>query len=306
MTWVAAMMAIFWPLMVVSYGVKAWPTFWPIPRIGIARRLLGREGHLQAGRSAVLAVVVGLGDQGDAGVLEGGDGRGRGVEHVLLGLGARGSVPSVSADSKLAMDRSAPASSAGTVGPRAVAGSAASRSPRVVPVGKWTSPPKARVTGLPSPVQSGSRRRSLGTGVPAWVRGPGRCGGAATCEGPLPPVNRTTPRMMAASRPRAHRNRLRRTRRDTSRGTSGGGHPGRDLAGSGRSSRSAQTGRSTGAPGPSRLWRSVLMPQHRGRPGPGRKVRARPGSGTPRRTVPAWPGGIRHGQFDMASSGQGD
>ena len=65
------------------------------------------------------------------------------------------------------MERSTPESRAGTVGPRASLGSAASRSPRLVPAGKWTSPPKAKVTACPFPSQSGSRR-----GFPA-------CGGGA-------------------------------------------------------------------------------------------------------------------------------
>ena len=34
MTWVAAMMAIRCPLMVVMYGVKAWAAFWPMPMNG--------------------------------------------------------------------------------------------------------------------------------------------------------------------------------------------------------------------------------------------------------------------------------
>ena len=33
MTWVAAMMAMCWPWMVVVYGVKAWAAFWPMPRM---------------------------------------------------------------------------------------------------------------------------------------------------------------------------------------------------------------------------------------------------------------------------------
>src|ERR1700722_2121973 len=66
-----------------------------------------------------------------------------------------GQVPSVKADSRLTMERSTPERSAGTVGPRALEGSAASRSPSVVPAGKWTSPPKAKVTACPLPSQSG-------------------------------------------------------------------------------------------------------------------------------------------------------
>src|ERR1700685_2140612 len=72
------------------------------------------------------------------------------------------------------MERSTPESSAGTVGPSASEGSAARRSPRVVPAGKWTSPPKAKVSVCPALLQSGSR-----AGGPGW-----RWGGLVMVAGP--------------------------------------------------------------------------------------------------------------------------
>jgi hypothetical protein len=56
------------------------------PENGVARLRPGREGHLQPGRPAVLAVIVGLGDQRHAGALERSDGGGRRREDELLGL----------------------------------------------------------------------------------------------------------------------------------------------------------------------------------------------------------------------------
>src|SRR5271168_470368 len=102
------------------------------------------------------------------------------------------------------MERSTPERRAGTVGPRASEGSAASRSPNVVPAGKWTSPPKAKVTACPSPLQSGSSRfdvgpgRLLGDGVEPW----GDDGGDVANAGapwPPPPL-RYRPRRARASR----------------------------------------------------------------------------------------------------------
>ena len=54
---------------------------------GVPRLLSGGQGHLQAGRPAILAVVVGLRHQGHPGPPEGLDGTRRRREHVLLGLG---------------------------------------------------------------------------------------------------------------------------------------------------------------------------------------------------------------------------
>ncbi len=56
---------------------------------GVAGLGAGGQRHLQALRSAVLPVVVGLGDQAHPGRLQGGEGGGRGVEVVGLGLGRR-------------------------------------------------------------------------------------------------------------------------------------------------------------------------------------------------------------------------
>ena len=53
---------------------------------GVPALLLGGQGHLQPGGAAILPVIVGLGDQRDAGSLERGDGRRRCIEHVLLRL----------------------------------------------------------------------------------------------------------------------------------------------------------------------------------------------------------------------------
>src|ERR1700761_7375591 len=106
-----------------------------------------------------------------------------------------GHVPSVRADSKLTMERSTPDSNVGTVEPRAFEGSLASRSPRVVPVGKCTSPPKANVTACPLPSQSGLRW-ALVAGVggtlawpapPAWL-----CPEAVGAPPPRPRVRMRT------------------------------------------------------------------------------------------------------------------
>jgi hypothetical protein len=64
--------------------------------------------------------------------------------------------PLVRAVSRLVMERSTPASNCWAPGPRAVAGSSASRAARALPAGKLLSPAKARVTGFPLPSQSGS------------------------------------------------------------------------------------------------------------------------------------------------------
>ena len=144
-----------------------------------------------------------------------------------------GQVPSVSADSRLTMERSTPDRRAGTVGPRASVGSAASRSPRVVPAGKWTSPPKANVTACPLPFQSGSSR-GLPPGVggtlacaapPLWL-----CPAVVGCP-PPPPKARTRTSASRTTRPTAQKRRLRLTRGEASPGGAGGGGAGVGGAG---------------------------------------------------------------------------
>jgi hypothetical protein len=74
-----------------------------------------------------------------------------------LGWGS-GHEPSVIAVSRFTMLRLTPARSVGTPVPRVVAGSAAWRSPNVLPEGKLTSRPNAIVTRCPTTCQSGSSR----------------------------------------------------------------------------------------------------------------------------------------------------
>ena len=71
-----------------------------------------------------------------------------------------GQVPFVTAVSRLTMLSWVLAKSCGMVPPSAVVGSLASRSPTAP--AKWTSPPKPRVTGFPSPFQSGFSGDRLG------------------------------------------------------------------------------------------------------------------------------------------------
>jgi len=115
------------------------------------------------------------------------------------------------------------------VGPNAVAGSSARRSPNVVPAGKCTSPPKASVTGFPLPSQSGLRGESAADGgllAPCdfgwWTAG--------AFEWCFPPWTITSPIATAASRSAAdQKRRVRLTRREVSSGrcqTAPSGHSG--------------------------------------------------------------------------------
>ncbi len=130
------------------------------------------------------------------------------------------------------MERSAPDSRAGTPVPRAPAGSDASRSASVLPVGKFTSPPKAKVTGWPSPSQSGSIGELLAdTARTGWPDRGGRCTGpAARCD---PPADNHQPTRATRVRPSAHTTRFLRTLREvaTGRDGSGGNRAGSNSAG---------------------------------------------------------------------------
>ena len=86
MTWVAAMIAMCCPWIVVVYGVNACAAFCPMPRIVYPVWALVARAVCSPGRPAILAVVVGLGDERHAGALERVDDGGRRVEDELLAL----------------------------------------------------------------------------------------------------------------------------------------------------------------------------------------------------------------------------
>ena len=129
-TWVAAMMAMRWPSMVTRYGVKACAALFPMPMIGYASCVAMVRFCDNPSRAAVEAVVVGLGDEGDPGALQGGDGRCGRIEDVLLvlrlGAGAVGHHALEVHHAQLV-----PAKSWGMVVPRAVEGSEARLCPTV-------------------------------------------------------------------------------------------------------------------------------------------------------------------------------
>ena len=241
-------MAIRCPLIVVSYGVNASVTLRPMPMIGnLVRVRMARACWRPAGPQSspwLLASVTKVTPACSKAVTAVGGAK----NTYVLGCGV-GHPPSVSDDSKLTILTVAPARSAGTVGPRAVAGSPSRRSPRLDVDGKLTSPPKAKVTARPSPVQSGSRRD------PGDFAGLApRPAGGSGCPDPggLAPAFTTkrTPRT-SASRTRAasQRRRLRRTRGDVAPGGRRG-PPQRGPSGavdSGSPSRSSRAGGTAGA-----------------------------------------------------------
>ena len=273
MTWVAAMIGDLLP--VDHRGVRREGLGGVLAdadhRIGRLRP--GGEGHLQPGLTAVLAVVVGLGDEGDAGRLEGGQGGRRGVEVVGLGLGV-GTGPVGHGGLEIDHAEVAPDSRLRTPVPRAVVGSAASRSPSVLPEGKLTSPPKAKVTARrPPPVR-----------LEPWVgdrvgRGPGPgvvTGGGVTSAAAQTPT-RGPPPARPPEPPAIVRFR-RGTRRDTRSGPSGTGPPG--SGGTARVARPVRApGRSAAEVGDRSAWPDSTW---RGPPAAGRPADpARPGSAGP-------------------------
>ena len=95
---------------------------------------------------------------------------------------------SVMAVSRLTMRSSAPAKSWLTVVPSAVFGFWTKRVPTAP--AKWTSPPKARVTGRPLPFQSGLRGEWWGKATTTWCVPP--CEDVVGGFFPPPPPLKTT------------------------------------------------------------------------------------------------------------------
>ena len=199
--------AIRWPCTVARYGVKACAALAPMPDDREARGLRDGQGLRKPRPAAVLAVVVRLGDERDVLGLERGERGRRRVEDELLGLRSV-QAPEISADSKFVIEMSAPAISAAMSPSSAVRGRSASRT--ASGPSKCTSPPNARVTGLPSPRQAGESGEPF---VPAGLGGGAAVRWRPTDSAPhappgvaAPPVPirfltiRTAPRSSATSR----------------------------------------------------------------------------------------------------------
>ena len=244
MTWVAAMMAMCCAVdrrRVRREGLRG---VLADAEDGVARLCPVGQRRLQTRRAAVLAVVVGLGDQGDSGALERAERRGRRVEDVLLGLGV-GTGPV--GEGRLEVDHGEvdPRQELrARVGPRRVGGSSASRSPKVgagrevdvAAEGERDRLPVAlpvriepRVAGM-----GGGRRRAGGRSVAL----PGGAGVSA------PAVETKTTTSTSTKSPMAQMPRLRLTRRDVRSGGPGG--PGGPDGGAGATSGAGRESRSVG------------------------------------------------------------
>ena len=151
--WVAARMAIRWPLRVTRYGAKAWAALAPMPITGnfaasAAAMACCRPGTPQSSPCVLASVTSERFADWNALSADGG------AYHTYCLDWGSGQVPLVNAESKLAMATWEPWTRVDTPA-SAVVGSLCNLEARTP--SKWTSPPKAIVTGSPLPCQAGDR-----------------------------------------------------------------------------------------------------------------------------------------------------
>ncbi len=217
-TWVAPITAIRWPLTSVRHGAKASSAVVAHAHDGEVGGLGRGQRVGQADRAVVEPVVVGHGGHVDAGAGQRGERRRGSPEREVLGHRR-----APGGDGRLEVDHGQVGGrqhgALGRQGRRPGRRSSSARSSR----SKWTSPPKAKVTGVaaaherpgPAPVAPWCRRRRC----PAVAVGRGRIGRRRSGPGGARPVG---PRRAAAGRhghgqappgPRAHQPSATRRRR---------------------------------------------------------------------------------------------